>query len=192
VVELSRSQLAGYAVAGVFVLLLGARYLRGEGSGSAPAAKPAASAGVRLRSAGGGAAVVDVAGAVRRPGVYRLRAGARIQDAVRRAGGLTRDAAPGGVNLAARVADGAQIVVPARGPPGASVAAGPGASAAPVNLNTATIEQLDGLDGIGPVTAQKILEYRRAHGGFASLRDLDRIPGIGPKRIAALRGKVVV
>jgi competence protein ComEA len=192
VVELSRLQLAGYAVAGVFVLLLGARYLRGEGAGSEPATKPGASAGVRLRPPGGGVAVVDVAGAVRRPGVYRLRTGARVQEAVRRAGGLTRDAAPGGINLAARVADGAQIVVPARGPPGDPASAAPAAAAGPVNLNTATAEQLDGLDGIGPTTARKILEYRRAHGGIASLRDLDRIPGIGPKRIAALRGKVVV
>jgi competence protein ComEA len=197
VIDLTRAQLAGWALAGVFVLLLGARYLRAGTAGGHERAGARGGGGsqIRLHPAGGGTAIVDVTGAVRRPGVYRLRADQRVQDAVRRAGGLTRAAAPAAINLAAKVADGAQILVPSRR--AAAVGEGgawstPAASPGPVNLNTATAEQLDQLDGIGPTTARKILEYRRAHGGFGSLQDLDRIPGIGPKRLAALRGKVTV
>lgn len=153
------------------------------------------------------AVVVHVVGAVRRPGVYRLRRGDRVQDAVRRAGGATRRADAGAVNLAAPVQDGAQIVVPLRGStapaaggaPAAAAPAGvvgegatPAAPVAPVNLNTATAEQLDTLDGVGPATAEKILAYRREHGGFRSVEDLGQVSGIGPKKLAALRGKVTV
>jgi competence protein ComEA len=141
-------------------------------------------------------ALVHVAGAVRSPGVYRLRDGERIQDAVRRAGGPRAGADLNAINLAAKVADGQQVVVPRRGAAGAAPAGGTGAGElggtpqAPVSLNTATAEQLDTLDGVGPATASKILEYRRQHGGFRSIDDLGEIPGIGPKRLAALRGKV--
>ena len=138
-----------------------------------------------------------MAGAVRSPGVYRLRDGERVQDAVRRAGGARAGADLNAINLAAKVADGQQVVVPRRGAAGAApVDAGAGAGAAggppqaPVSLNSATAEQLDTLDGVGPATASKILEYRRQHGGFRSIDDLGEIPGIGPKRLAALRGKV--
>jgi competence protein ComEA len=155
---------------------------------------------VRIDASGGGEALVHVAGAVRHPGVYRLSAGARIQDAVRRAGGGTGAADVNAVNLAAKVADGQQVIVPRRAsaggaaglPTAASAGAAPagGPTTGPVNLNTATAEQLDTLDGVGPATAEKILDWRRQHGGFRTVEDLAQVPGIGPKRLAALRGKV--
>jgi competence protein ComEA len=136
---------------------------------------------------------VDVVGAVRRPGLYRLSAGARVADAVTRAGGPTAKAQLELVNLAARVADGEQVVVPRRGAFGAVAAGGSGASGAstgPVHLNSATLEQLDALPGVGPVTAQKIIDYRTQHGGFGSVDELDAVPGIGPARLADLRSAV--
>lgn len=134
--------------------------------------------------------VVDVAGAVRRPGLVRLAKGARVSDAVARAGGMTARAERDAVNLAAPVSDGQQVLVPARGAAG-SASAGSAASAGPVSLSTATAEQLDTLPGIGPVTAQKIVDYRAQHGSFSSVDGLDAIPGIGPARIAELQGLVV-
>jgi competence protein ComEA len=135
---------------------------------------------------------VDVVGAVRRPGLYRLPRGSRVADALARAGGATAKAQLELVNLAARLADGEQVVVPRRG---AAVAlapggAGGGAPSGPVHLNSATLEQLDALPGIGPVTAQKILTYRQQHGAFGSFAELDAIPGIGPARLEQLRGLV--
>jgi competence protein ComEA len=139
--------------------------------------------------------VIVVAGAVRRPGVYRLSSGARVEDALQRAGGATHRADLSQVNRAAKLEDGRQILVPLRA--SASLAAGggaaataPGAAATPVvplDLNTANLEQLETLDGVGPATAQKILDYRTAHNGFGSVGELDQVPGIGPKRLAALR-----
>jgi competence protein ComEA len=202
----SRSQLVAYAVIGIAVLLLGGRWLMTRSGAHAGAPAPAfaqssaagsAEPGVRV-SAPSRAAVVHVAGAVRRPGVYRLGAGARVKDAVRRAGGPTPKADVNAINLAAVLQDGVQVVVPAKLSVGvvatAAVPTGaPGAPpAAPVNLNTATAEQLDTLDGVGPSTAQKILDYRKEHGGFRSVEDLGQVSGIGPKRMEALRGKVVV
>jgi competence protein ComEA len=109
--------------------------------------------------------VVDVAGAVRRPGVYRFGQGARVADAIARAGGLTRRAERIAVNLAAPLADGEQVLVAARGSPVAGPAASvPGTTAGPVSLSSATAEQLDTLPGVGPVTAEKIVAYRQAHG----------------------------
>jgi len=146
-------------------------------------------------AAGGGRApalVVDVVGAVARPGLYHLPAGSRVADAVARAGGLTRRAQRAAVNLAAPVADGQQVLVAARGSPGAAAAAGaPASASSPVSLSTATAEQLDTLPGVGPVTAQKIVAYREANGPFTSVEALDAIPGIGPARIADLNGLVV-
>jgi competence protein ComEA len=137
--------------------------------------------------------VVDVAGEVRRPGLYRLPQGARIADAIARAGGATTRAQVALVNLAAPLADGEQVLVP-RTAAGVQPAVGGAAStpspSAPVDLNTATAEQLDALPGIGPVTAQKIVDYRQAHGPFRLVDELDAIPGIGPARIADLRGLV--
>jgi competence protein ComEA len=194
----SRSQLAAYAVIAVLALVLGGRWLTKRSTGAAAAAPPVAassrpSEGVQV-SAPSRAAVVDVAGAVRHPGVYRLRAGSRVKDAVARAGGATAKGDPNAINLAAPLQDGTQIVVPARSAEVApGVAAAPGAApSVPVNLNSATAEQLDTLDGVGPATAQKILEYRQQHGGFRTVDDLGQVPGIGPKKLAALRSKVQV
>ena len=135
-------------------------------------------------------------GAVRQPGLYRLEQGARIADAVARAGGATRKADLAQVNLAAPLADGEQVVVPRRGTAapagsGAGSTAGAGSPAAPVQLSTATLEELDTLPGIGPSTAQKILDYRTKHGAFSSVDELDAVPGIGPKRLDELRDLVV-
>jgi competence protein ComEA len=131
--------------------------------------------------------------------VYRLGAGRRVDDAVRAAGGAQPQADLAGVNLAAKVSDGQQVIVPATGAAGApgtgptGSAAGTGTAAGqPLNLNTATPEQLDQLDGLGPATAQKIVAYRQAHGGFRSVSELDQVPGIGEKKLAALKDRVRV
>ncbi len=142
--------------------------------------------------------VVHVVGEVRRPGLYRLRDGARIADAVRRAGGATRGADLAGVNLAAPLVDGIQILVPGRATeaPSGGGAAGTGSSTGgaetglKVSLSSATVDQLDELPGVGPITAQKIVDYRSEHGPFASADDLDAVPGIGPTRIEQLRDLV--
>jgi competence protein ComEA len=125
-------------------------------------------------------------GAVRRPGLYRLAEGSRVADAVGRAGGATPRGDLQAINLAAQVADGLQVVVPRRGAGGTAGAAAT-APGGPVHLNTATLEELDTLPGVGPVTAQKIIEYRERNGGFASVDDLDAVPGIGPARLETLR-----
>jgi competence protein ComEA len=139
--------------------------------------------------------VVDVVGAVRRPGLYRLEQGARIADAVAGAGGATAKADLALINLAAPLADGEQVVVPKRGaaaPAGAPSGGGPAGvpSSGPVHLSTATLEQLDSLPGIGPVTAQKILDYRQKQGAFTSVDELDAVPGIGPARLDQLKDLV--
>ncbi|HXG76322.1 MAG TPA: ComEA family DNA-binding protein [Gaiellaceae bacterium] len=147
--------------------------------------------------------VVYVVGAVRRPGLYRLRDGARVADAVARAGGAARRADLAALNLAAPLVDGLQVVVPRRmerqassGPPAVGRASGSGpampgtAAAARVSLSAASAEELDALPGIGPVTAQHIVDYRTEHGPFRSVDDLDAVPGIGPARIEQLRDLV--
>jgi competence protein ComEA len=140
--------------------------------------------------------VVHVVGEVRQPGLYRLRDGARIADAVHRAGGALPDADLAAVNLAAPLVDGIQILVPARAPavgtlaPGGAAGGSAGAPSAPVSLSSATVEDLDQLPGVGPITAQKIVDYRTEHGPFASVDDLDAVPGIGPARIEQLRDLV--
>jgi len=179
------------AVALVLILFAG-RFVLGAGT-TTPAAPlpppPAESTGATGLPSG--RVVVDVVGAVRQPGLYRLEQGSRIADAVARAGGATAKAELALVNLAAPLADGTQIVVPARPPVGAAATAtAPGAPAGPVHLNSATLEQLDALPGVGPVTAQKILDYRQQHGAFSSVDELDAIPGIGPKRLDQLRDLV--
>jgi competence protein ComEA len=134
--------------------------------------------------------VVDVVGAVRRPGLYRLPQGTRVADALARAGGLTQKADRSLVNLAAPLADGEQVIVPSRAAGSAAAAGatgGPAGPAGPVHLNVATLEQLDALPGVGPVTAQKILDYRQKHGAFGSVDELDAISGIGPARLDQLR-----
>jgi competence protein ComEA len=184
------------AVALVLILLAG-RFVLGAGT-TTPAAPlpPPPTEGAGVTGLPSGRVVVDVVGAVRQPGLYRLEQGSRIADAVARAGGATRKADLAMINLAAPLADGEQVVVPKRGPPGAAVggtggAAGtPGVPAGPVHLNTATLEQLDSLPGVGPVTAQKILDYRQEHGAFSSVDELDAVPGIGPARMDTLRDLV--
>lgn len=135
--------------------------------------------------------VVHVAGAVRRPGLYRLREGSRVADAVARAGGATSKADTAAVNLAAPLADGIQVLVPSRVAGAAGAAAGTSASTgARISLSSASAVELDALPGVGPVTAQKIVDYRAAHGGFSSVDDLDAISGIGPARLEQLRDLV--
>lgn len=134
--------------------------------------------------------IVDVVGAVRRSGLYRLREGMRVADAVAKAGGPTAKADLTAINLAAPVVDGQQILVPSKvagaAPAGGGAAPGAGLK---VSLSSATLEQLDALPGIGPVTAQKILDYRATH-PLRSADDLDAVPGIGPARVEQLRDLV--
>jgi competence protein ComEA len=199
--ELSRSQLLVYGAVAVALLLVGARWVRsadGDGTdtgGIAEAAVGGAGEGSFAIEGGGGDAVVHVAGAVRRPGVYRLPSGSRVTDAIERAGGPAGDAAPDGLNLAARVSDGQQIVMPARAEGSVGVAGGTGsavdgASDGPISVGTATVEQLDTIEGIGPVTAQDIIGFRDEHGGLASIEELDEISGIGPATMEALRERL--
>lgn len=142
-----------------------------------------------------GAVVVHVAGAVASPGLYRLGGDARVADALDAAGGPAPDAELDAVNLAAKVADGERVYVPRKGeaPPGvvAAGAAG-GASAGPLDLNTATADQLDALPGVGPATAEAILAYRQEKGRFRSVDELLEVRGIGEAKLASLRSKVTV
>jgi competence protein ComEA len=188
--HLTRRQILVAAVVAVLLLAAAGRLLlRSVPAQSAPA--PALVAPTTTASAA--SIVVDVVGAVRRPGLYRLREGARIADAVGRAGGTTSKAQLELVNVAAPLADGEQVVVPRRGEVTVNAAGAPGATpaTAPVHLNSATLEQLDTLPGVGPVTAQKIVDYRAQHGPFTSLEELDAIPGIGPARLEQLKGLAV-
>jgi len=214
--DIDRPRLALYVALGLAVCLLGARYLLAqapEPRASLPATARSNGGGsgapVRVQRAGGGRLTIHVAGAVRRPGVYRLPAGARVNDALRRAGGARGRADLAAVNLAATLEDGRQVLVPERAPAGAGPAAsgapgaaapsaagagagGGGAPVPPVNLNTATLEQLDTLDGVGPGIAQRILDYRAQHGGFTRVEELGEVPGIGAKRLATLTPLVTV
>jgi competence protein ComEA len=197
--DLSRSQIAVYGAVAVALLLLGARAIRAEGSSGSSyssssygsGSSSSDSGGFSLSKSGAGSdVVVDVTGAVARPGVYRLPAGARVTDAVDRAGGATDAAMLEAINLAARLADGQQVVVPKKGPAGTVAAAGTATEAGPISLGTATVEQLDTIDGIGPVTAQKIVEYREQQGGLASVDQLDQVSGIGPATMESLRARL--
>ena len=133
------------------------------------------------------------AGAVVRPGVYRLPAGSRVTDLVEAAGGITPDAAPDLLNLAAELADGQQVYVPRVGEAApAAAGAASGAPAGPVDLNTATAEQLEELPGIGPATARAIIEHRERAGAFRSVEELLEVRGIGEAKLAGLRDLVRV
>jgi len=150
------------------------------------------------------ALIIDVVGAVVRSGVVRLRAGARVIDAIAAAGGSTPDADLTRLNLAAVLTDGSRIAVPRAGAPapgvdpsavsGAAAGAvgGSPTPAAPVNLNSATAEQLDALPGVGPATAAAIVSDREAHGPFRSVNDLGRVRGIGDAKLAQLHDLVAV
>jgi competence protein ComEA len=176
--EMSRSQVVVYAAIAVALLLVGARAIRGEGGADASFAVSDAggskSGGFSV-SGQSGDLIVDVTGAVRRPGVYRLPAGSRVDDAVQRAGGPEAEAELEAVNLAARLADGQQVVVPERLAAGATATAAV-AEDGPISLGTATVEQLEGIDGIGPVTAGDIVKFRDEHGGLSSVDQLDQVP----------------
>jgi competence protein ComEA len=184
-------QAGAWAVAAVAAVLLATRLLD---SGPQPppvavggAAKPAGRGGESAAAAPDGP-YVHVAGAVRRPGLYRLPRGARVAAAVRRAGGVAAGGDLNLVNLAARLRDGQQVVVPVAAPGGGGAgSAGGGAADAPISLGAATAEQLDELDGIGPTLAERIVEHRQASGGFGSIDELDQVEGIGAKRLEALR-----
>ncbi|GAA1372743.1 helix-hairpin-helix domain-containing protein [Luteococcus sanguinis] len=208
---------------GVFVLRAGSRSVPlsavpldpGSTGPAATAASASASMGstpVPSATASQAPLRVHVLGAVRRPGVVRLVAGARVADAIATAGGFTSKAAPGELNLAAPLLDGDQVVIGTKQEPRGEVrhpgevAAVPGqsgsepgsgtnaASAAEVkvNLNTATSEQLDGLPGVGPVTAQRILDWRDEHQKFSRVEELQEVDGIGPKTYAQLADHVRV
>jgi competence protein ComEA len=186
----SRAQLAVYAAVGVVLLLLGIRAVR-ESGGEADAASPgvhfsSAPVGSEAGGTAGGDVVVHVAGAVVRPGVYRLPAGSRVADAVDRAGGASGGGDPNSINLAARLADGQQVIVPEPGAADASAAAEDG----PISLGSADEADLEEIEGIGPVTAADIIAFRDEHGGVSSIDQLDEIPGIGPATIESLSDRL--
>jgi competence protein ComEA len=204
--DLSRSQLLVYGAVAAALLVVGIRWVQGSGSsgGSSPGVSYA-SEGSGASSGGHGSfgvgsssedVVVDVAGEVRDPGVYRMPAGSRVNDAVARAGGATGAANLGAINLAARLGDGQQVVVPGKALVGVSggaadpAAAAGGAATGPVSLGSATVADLDTIDGIGPVTAQKIIEFRDQHGGVSSVDQLSQISGIGPATMQSLRSSL--
>jgi len=181
-------QMAAWDLAAIVAVILGLRVLTAGGAESPPAVKLDAPHVTHASSGSAGAgSYVHVAGAVRRPGLYRVAAGRRVAGAIARAGGPTRAADLDGVNLAAPLEDGQQVVVPSRsatGPPTGGLAAD---SQAPVSLGSATVEQLEQLDGIGPTLAERIVEHRQQRGGFGSLDQLGEVEGIGEKRLEALK-----
>ncbi len=174
----------------------------GEEHGGTQEAAPGSSAAARDPvGAAGAAIVVDVSGKVREPGIHRLPAGSRVADALRAAGGVRPGTDTEGLNRARLLVDGEQVVVgapPAVAGPGVA-GGGPGAvgsggaaagATTPVGLNTATLEQLDTLPGVGPVLAQHIIDYRTQHGGFRSVDELREVNGIGDRRFADLQNLV--
>jgi competence protein ComEA len=161
------------------------------GGGGQPAPPAASTAGSLVTAPDAPRALIHVAGEVRRPGVYPIAPGARVIQAIRRAGGPTPRADLAALNLAAVLQDGQQVLIPAGAPNGAPAATGAGKRTGPLSLSSATAEDLEALDGIGPTLAQRIVEWRTAHGGLASVDQLLDVPGIGPARLDALRADVV-
>ncbi|OLT28988.1 hypothetical protein BJF79_10720 [Actinomadura sp. CNU-125] len=139
-----------------------------------------------------GTVVVHVLGKVQKPGVITLPAGSRVAEAIKAAGGVRRGAKTGPLNLARKVVDGEQIPVgvPAPTPPPGVSPTAPSGGGTPVNLNTATVDQLDELPGVGPVLAARIIEYRTQNGGFRSVEQLQDVNGIGASRFADLKSRV--
>ena len=217
--QFSRRQIIAYVAVAAVVAAVGVRYVVAPRT-----AKPAGGQPLVLSSVAPGRpsvaatpsaagspeaadALVYVCGAVRTPGVVRVPAGARVADALGLAGGPTSRAELAAVNLAAKVVDGQQILVPEKASATAAQAApvaaagggsssGAGLAAAPsgglVNINTATLEQLDGLQGVGPSTAQKIIDYRTANGPFTSIEDIKNVSGIGDAKFAAMKDSITV
>lgn len=195
--EGNRATAVTWVVAAVLATLAISRLVGGAGADAPPPVEidTPAPEGRRATAGRPDGIWVHVAGAVRSPGLVRVAAGARIAEAIARAGGPRPRAELTSVNLAAKLADGQQVVVPLRGAaPLAPSAAAPGSAATPggiagpkPSLATVTLEQLDALDGIGPTLAGRILEYRAAQGGFRSLEELGEVDGIGEKRLAALK-----
>jgi competence protein ComEA len=186
--DISRRRALAYVLALLTVLSLAGRVaFRDEGP--APAAAPL---NLRAEPPPARKVVVHVVGQVYKPGLYSLPEGSRVDDAIKRAGGPKPRAALALVNLAAHVADGQQVVVPSNREAAQALAGGSmaGGAGGPVHLNSATLDQLDELPGIGPVTAQKILDYRSEHGAFGSVEELDAVPGIGPATLDELRDLV--
>lgn len=202
----SKGQIVAYVAAAILVAVAGLRYLSGDDDpqpapvsieGSGETADPTGGQGGRL--------YVHVAGAVRRPGLYRLAGGTRVGAAIDRAGGTKPGADLSGVNLAAELQDGQQVVVPRRrelptatagsaapAPSTASSASVTGTPSAPVSLAQATPEQLDAsVEGIGPVLASRIIEFRDERGSLSSIDELREVDGIGDARLEALREALV-
>ncbi len=197
---LAGAVVAGLVVGGILLLRPPAPVARAELPRATPAPPEPAEPdppGAR-RPQPEGEVVVDVAGAVGRPGLVRLIAGARVADALAAAGGPSADAALAGVNQARVLADGEQVRVPRVGepapapPPPAASGAGSAAPADPVDLNRATPADLDALPGVGPATASAIVTWRDENGGFHRVDDLLEVPGIGPAKLERLRPHVRV
>jgi competence protein ComEA len=181
------------AAAGVAWVRAGAHAATAPPPGTVPIAR---SSGSSASSVPAFDVVVDVVGAVRHPGLQHMANGTRIADAIAAAGGAQHNADIEQLNLAARLVDGERVVVPRLGEVVPAIA-DPGSSpdssaAAPVDLNTATADQLDALPGIGPATADAIIRDREAHGAFHSVDDLARVRGIGPAKLDQLRDLVTV
>ncbi len=183
-----RALLALAALCGGLLLVMAWTLLRPHPAAPPPAAAPLPVAALPSPTPTG--LVVDVGGRVRRPGLVTLPAGSRVADALRAAGGAIRSRDLVTINLAARVSDGQLLLI---GMPGGDASgAATGDSAGPVSLNSATVDQLDTLPGIGPVLAQRIVDWRTQHGGFKSVRDLDQVSGIGDTIYAELEPLVTV
>jgi competence protein ComEA len=210
IADRSKGQVVAYVAAAILIAVAGFRYLAGDdGPKPAPVSidESSTSADGNARGEEGGRLYVHVAGAVRRAGLYRLGAGTRVGAAIDRAGGIRPGADLSAVNLAAELQDGQQVVVPRRG--AAPVAAAPlasaaptssatssasvtGASSAPVSLAQATPEQLDAtVEGIGPVLATRIVEFRDERGSVGSIDELREVDGIGEARLEALREALI-
>ncbi|MEA2385952.1 MAG: competence protein ComEA [Thermoleophilaceae bacterium] len=184
-----------WIAAGLLVLAVGYRLLGARPPEPPPVEVAGAADGRAKRPARRARLYVHVAGAVRRPGLYRVADGARVAGALELAGGPRPRADLTTTNLAAKVRDGQQVIVPVRGsaaaaPTAAPTTAGAAPAGGPISLATATQAQLEELDGIGPALAQAILEYRDEHGGFRSIEELQEVDGIGEQRFAALRDAV--